>query len=102
MKKATDMAQSLNNLEAKLDPLFAQDLSKTAASLDSLQQAKLHVVLPYLINDLIFSTPKVLLFSLADTEAMSTQVYLKTKGVDPKTHPVVAELVSFVFFARSS
>lgn len=25
-------------------------------------------------------------------------VYLKTKGLDPKTHPVVAELVRFIFF----
>ncbi|KAH9081772.1 hypothetical protein EDB83DRAFT_2589837 [Lactarius deliciosus] len=57
-------------------------LSTLSSSLDELEnglaamlshKAKLQVVIPYLVYDLVF-------------------VYLKTKGLDPKTHPVVAEL----------
>ncbi|KAH8119982.1 C1D-domain-containing protein [Phellopilus nigrolimitatus] len=73
LSKVSAVSASLDELEAKLDPLFSQPLQDTVASLDTLQQAKMQVVLPYLINDLIF-------------------IYLRTRGVDPKTHPVVAEL----------
>jgi len=71
--KANAVSSALDELEAKLEPLLAQPLSETLGSLDTLQQAKLNVLLPYLINDLIF-------------------IYLRCRGVDPKTHPVVAEL----------
>ncbi|TFK56777.1 C1D-domain-containing protein [Heliocybe sulcata] len=64
---------SLDELEEKLEPLMAQTLPESVVSLETLQQAKLQVALPYLVYDLIF-------------------IYLKTKGIDPKTHPVVAEL----------
>ncbi|KAI5124123.1 hypothetical protein M0805_000936 [Coniferiporia weirii] len=73
LSRVNTLSSSLDELEAKLEPLFSQPLAETTASLDVLQQAKIHVVLPYLINDLIF-------------------IYLRTRGVDPKTHPVVAEL----------
>ncbi|KAI0095229.1 hypothetical protein BDY19DRAFT_1044799 [Irpex rosettiformis] len=64
---------SLDELEAQLEPLFAQTLPETIIGLDKIQQAKLQVDLPYLVYDLVF-------------------IYLKTKGVDPKTHPVITEL----------
>ncbi|KZT30935.1 C1D-domain-containing protein [Neolentinus lepideus HHB14362 ss-1] len=64
---------SLDELEEKLEPLMAQTLPESVVSLETLQQAKLQVALPYLVYGLIF-------------------IYLKTKGIDPKTHPVVAEL----------
>ncbi|OCB85576.1 C1D-domain-containing protein [Sanghuangporus baumii] len=71
--KVTALSESLRELEEKLEPLFSKPLQDTLSSLDTLQQAKLQVLLPYLINDLIF-------------------IYLKTRGIDPKTHAVVSEL----------
>ncbi|KAI0068056.1 hypothetical protein BV25DRAFT_1818425 [Artomyces pyxidatus] len=64
---------SLEDLESELEPLFTQSLPESVLGLDTVQQAKLQVVLPYLVYDLVF-------------------IYLKTRGIDPKTHPVVAEL----------
>ena len=58
-KKALSRVQalsgSLDELEKQLEPLFAKPLPETLGSLETIQQAKLNVVLPYLINDLIFS-----------------------------------------------
>ncbi|KAL5495051.1 hypothetical protein ACEPAI_513 [Sanghuangporus weigelae] len=71
--KVIALSESLRELEEKLEPLFSKSLPDTLDSLDTLQQAKLQVLLPYLINDLIF-------------------IYLKTRGIDPKTHAVVSEL----------
>lgn len=53
--KVASLSDSLDQLEAKLEPLFMQTLPETLVSLDTLQQAKMQVLLPYLINDLIFS-----------------------------------------------
>ncbi|KAI0778772.1 hypothetical protein BD413DRAFT_511636 [Trametes elegans] len=64
---------SLDDLEAKLEPLLAQTLPESLMPLETIQQVKLNVAIPYLVYDLIF-------------------IYLKTRGIDPKTHPVVAEL----------
>ncbi|TDL28159.1 C1D-domain-containing protein [Rickenella mellea] len=71
--KVDSLSASLDGLETALDPLVSQTLPETLLSLDNLQQAKLQTLLPYLINSLIF-------------------IYLKTRGMDPKTHEVVAEL----------
>ncbi|KAF9245692.1 Sas10/Utp3/C1D family-domain-containing protein [Melanogaster broomeanus] len=65
--------KSLDELESQLEPLFSQSLPETLLGLDTIQQAKLQVIIPYVVYDLVF-------------------VYLKSRGVDPKTHPVVNEL----------
>jgi exosome complex protein LRP1 len=57
-KKVTKLSDSLDALEAQLEPLLSQSLVETAAGLETLQEAKLHTLLPYLINDLIFSELK--------------------------------------------
>ncbi|KAH9897810.1 hypothetical protein C8Q73DRAFT_682652 [Cubamyces lactineus] len=64
---------SLDVLEEKLEPLLSQTLPETLLPLETIQQVKLNVAIPYLVYDLVF-------------------IYLKTRGIDPKTHPVVAEL----------
>ncbi|XP_006454182.1 hypothetical protein AGABI2DRAFT_54830, partial [Agaricus bisporus var. bisporus H97] len=64
---------SLDELESLLEPLLTQSLPETLLNLDPVQQAKYQTVLPYVTYDLIF-------------------IYLKTKGLDPKTHGVVEEL----------
>lgn len=50
---------SLDELEAELEPLFSQSLPESVAGLDKMQQAKLQVLLPYLMYDLIFSASGV-------------------------------------------
>jgi hypothetical protein len=53
---------SLDDLEAQLESLLAQALPETVARLDTIQQAKLQTVLPYLVYDLIFSLYITVLF----------------------------------------
>ncbi|OJT12042.1 Nuclear nucleic acid-binding protein C1D [Trametes pubescens] len=73
LAKLDSLNDSLDDLEERLEPLLAQTLPESLLPLDTIQQVKLNVALPYLVYDLIF-------------------IYLKTRGIDPKTHPVVAEL----------
>lgn len=63
----------LDDLEDKLDPLFAQSLPDSLHMLSDLHQAKLQTVLPYIVYDLVF-------------------IYLKSAGIDPRSHSVVSEL----------
>ncbi|KAI9454830.1 hypothetical protein F5148DRAFT_1369944 [Russula earlei] len=81
-RKLSALSTSLDDLESGLSPLLSQPLPELVAGLDAIQQAKLQVVIPYLVYDLVFEVP---------TDSLST-VYLKTRGLDPKTHPVIAEL----------
>jgi len=67
------LSNSLDDLENKLEPLLSQGLPESLANLETIQQAKLQIILPYLVYDLIF-------------------IYLKSRGIDPKSHPVVSEL----------
>ncbi|KAG6813979.1 hypothetical protein H0H92_004472 [Tricholoma furcatifolium] len=71
--KLAALSSSFDELEQLLEPLFAQTLPETVVGLELMQQAKLQTVLPYVVYDLIF-------------------IYLKLRGIDPKTHPVVQEL----------
>ncbi|KAG6846045.1 hypothetical protein H0H87_006409 [Tephrocybe sp. NHM501043] len=71
--KLAVLSSSFDELDELLEPLFAQTLPETIVGLEPIQQAKLQTVLPYLVYDLVF-------------------IYLKSRGIDPKTHPVVAEL----------
>lgn len=71
--KVANLNASLDELEIQLEPLFTKSLPETLVALETIQQAKLQVVLPYVLYDLVF-------------------VYLKTRGIDPRTHPVIGEL----------
>jgi exosome complex protein LRP1 len=51
----------LDQLEAELIPLLSQSLPETAVNLSAIQQAKLHVLLPYLTNGLLFGATHDLL-----------------------------------------
>ncbi|KAH9065854.1 hypothetical protein EDB87DRAFT_1574294 [Lactarius vividus] len=72
-KRLATLSSSLDDLENGLAAMLSQSLPELLLGLDTIQQAKLQVIIPYLVYDLVF-------------------VYLKTKGLDPKTHPVVVEL----------
>jgi exosome complex protein LRP1 len=56
-KKLASLMSSLGDLEAQLAPLLTQSLPEATAGLDTVQQAKLHVLVPYLVYDLVFSSP---------------------------------------------
>ncbi|KAJ3918566.1 Sas10/Utp3/C1D family-domain-containing protein [Lentinula edodes] len=69
------LSSSLTEIEAAITPLLSGErtLPEILLALEPLEQAKLQTTLPYLVYDLIF-------------------IYLRTRGIDPKTHPVVTEL----------
>ncbi|SJL06093.1 uncharacterized protein ARMOST_09429 [Armillaria ostoyae] len=71
--KLAILSSSLSELESQLEPLFTQTLPETLLSLEPIEQAKLQTLLTYVTYDLVF-------------------IYLKSRGIDPKTHPVVSEL----------
>lgn len=52
--KLAKLDKSLDQLESQLEPLFAQSLPETLLALDTIQQAKLQVIVPYVVYDLIF------------------------------------------------
>lgn len=90
--RLSSLTSSFDELETLLEPLFAQTLPETLVGLEPLQQAKLQTVLPYVVYDLIFSVfCRLLLLHAELTGTLS--VYLKSRGIDPKTHPVIPELV---------
>lgn len=54
--KLDTLINSLDDLETHLQPLLAQTLPETVVGLDTpIQQAKLQVVIPYIVYDLVFS-----------------------------------------------
>ena len=63
LAKLATLNDSLDDLEEKLEPLLAQTLPESLLPLETIQQVKLNVALPYLVYDLIFSTPVISLIS---------------------------------------
>lgn len=57
MDSLHSLESSLDDLEAVLAPLLGTALSETVTQLDLLHKAKLQVLLPYVVNDLVFSEP---------------------------------------------
>lgn len=89
--KLQSFSSDFSDLEDQLAPLFTQSLSETLVNLEPIQEAKLQTALAYIVYDLIFS--QYLCEYRLGSSHIDTIVYLKTKGIDPKTHPVVSELV---------
>ena len=52
--KLAKLGKSLDELESQLEPLFAQSLPESLLALDTIQQAKLQVIIPYVVYDLVF------------------------------------------------
>ncbi|KAH7100481.1 hypothetical protein BKA62DRAFT_245987 [Auriculariales sp. MPI-PUGE-AT-0066] len=68
------LTESLDAFDDELESLLSKPFEETSAQMANvMEQAKLNVLVPYMVQDLVF-------------------IYLKTRGVDPKEHPVVAEL----------
>ncbi|KAI0001734.1 hypothetical protein BJV77DRAFT_1063138 [Russula vinacea] len=89
-RKISTLASSLDDLETSLTALSSQSLPDLVIGLDTIQQAKLQVVIPYLAYDLVFSPSYFSLYAVLP-KGMCYSL-LKTRGLDPKTHPVIAEL----------
>ena len=53
--KLSTLTDSLDELEDILEPLLSQTLPESLLSLETIQQAKLQVAIPYLVYDLAFS-----------------------------------------------
>lgn len=53
-RKLSTLTSSLHNLETNLAELLSQSLPELVLGLDTIQQAKLQVVIPYLLYDLVF------------------------------------------------
>jgi exosome complex protein LRP1 len=102
--KLAALSASFDDLEAHLEPLFSQPFPETIIALEPLQQAKLQTLIPYLVYDLIFSSvSNNTVQVLTILTILNATVYLKTRGIDPKTHPVIPELVSnFLYVWRVS
>lgn len=98
--KLAKLNKSLDELESQLEPLFAQSLPETLLALDTIQQAKLQVIIPYVVYDLVFGecTRGMQGWTCPRFRALTPcVVYLKSRGIDPKTHRVVNELVRVLF-----
>ncbi len=59
LAKLDTLNDSLDDLEEKLESLLAQTLPESLLPLETIQQVKLNVALPYLVYDLIFSTSSI-------------------------------------------
>jgi exosome complex protein LRP1 len=53
-RKISTLTSSLDDLETTLTELTSQSLPDLVVGLDTIQQAKLQVVIPYLVYDLVF------------------------------------------------
>ena len=49
------LTKSLDELGKILEPLFSQSLPESLVGLETIQQAKLQVDIPYVVYDLVFS-----------------------------------------------
>ena len=88
------LRSSLSSVEETLGPLLEKKWNDTTASLNTMDRAKMDILVSYAINDLIWG--KLLIYLDMKSEA-DVPVYLKMKGVDPATHEVSAELVCSPF-----
>ncbi|KAJ5397118.1 Sas10/Utp3/C1D [Penicillium cosmopolitanum] len=67
------LEDNVDDLEEVLEPVLGQSLAKLSKNLPVMDRAKIHVLITYTLESLIFS-------------------YLRLKGVDAKQHPVFREL----------
>ena len=83
------LLESLPALEESVKALKSKSWEDTTEALETLDRAKMNVLLAYAVNDLIWGESWRCLRSDLSS---SWTVYLKTIGVDPSTHEVSAEL----------
>ncbi|KAF2838992.1 hypothetical protein M501DRAFT_909905, partial [Patellaria atrata CBS 101060] len=68
-----ELESNIDDLEEALSPVLINPLAKTASKLPLLDKAKLHVLVTYAVESILFS-------------------YLRLNGTDAKEHPVFEEL----------
>ena len=96
------LSGSLDHLEEVLEPLIAKTLSQNTEVLETIDKAKLQVLVAYVIQDLVLSTDNYdhLCFELITEADRKNLVYLKARGLDPAKHTITEELVSVYFPLR--
>lgn len=82
--KISALESSLDDLEAQLEPLFAQTLPESVVGLEKIEQAKLQVALPYVVYDLVFSKLRVFRVESHDSNVFSLP---QNKGPRSKDAP---------------
>jgi hypothetical protein len=84
-RKISSLTSSLDDLETSLTALSSQSLPDLVIGLDTIQQAKLQVVIPYLVYDLVFSPSYFFLHAVPPTGM--TYSLPKDKGSGPENTP---------------
>ena len=82
-RRLSTLTRSLDDLETSLTALLSQSLPDLVIGLDTIQQAKLQVVIPYLVYDLVFGPS---LFSQLQLVGMTYIYYSlpKNQGYRPE------------------
>ena len=70
-RKISTLTNALDDLETNLTTLSSQSLPELVIGLDTIQQAKLQVVIPYLVYDLVFG-PSYKKYSTCSSTRSST------------------------------
>ena len=81
MESLQALEDSLDNLEEVLASLFKIPLFEVTSKLDLVQKAKLQVLLPYVVDDLIFSEYPTGYMSLHSTSYLYLSQYILKREV---------------------
>lgn len=83
----------MDDLEEDLQPFIGQSLTKVSKNLPVMDKAKLHVLITYTLESLLFCMFQG--FHWENSPAIFTDIsaaYLRLHGIDAKQHPVFKEL----------
>lgn len=83
------LEDNVDDLEEVLEPLFKRSLEETSKKLPLLERAKLHVLLTYTLESLLFCMYRCFSYQ---THILTDLAYLRLHGVEAKEHPVYREL----------
>jgi exosome complex protein LRP1 len=92
------LEENIDDLEETLEPLLQSKLSDVAKASPLLDKAKLHVLITYSIESLLFCTSSQ---SCSTPRTDSAPAYLRLHGVNAREHPVFTELTRLQqYFAK--
>lgn len=83
------LEDNIDDLEEALEPLLSRSLDETSKKLPLLERAKLHALLTYILESLIFCMFGYLLFF---GHLLIDIAYLTLHGTNAQEHPVFKEL----------
>lgn len=86
------LEENVDDLEEVLQPLLKRPLADTSRKLPVMDRAKLHVLITYTLESLIFCTSVGRCWVRRRSRTNFTTAYLRLHGVNAKEHPVFREL----------